>query len=220
MFFQNLREAHQKIQKALERYDSMLPSCSTHLDADKREALEKLSDALSNVLAACNTSTPFSYDELEKEVLSKITAAKEACEIEDSEEVTQITNVEELFEEQEDEESNLHKQLLARSAQHLEDCQKIKNKILSDIIPFNHYDPAHPIVIVNTAVTDGVQFPIFLPWAFDMKRSDCVKAGLAANLVSSIVTSPYLQSRALAHLPRCTHIVKLLRNYREERRNF
>ena len=198
----NLSDADQEIKEALERYDSISAHCSTYIDTRKHEALKALSAALS---AALNPATSSSSNELEQEVLSKITAAKEACEIEDSEEVTPMANNEVLLEEQEDKESNLQQQLL-QSAKKLEDCRRIKNKILSDIVPYNHYDPLHPIVLINNTLTDGIQFPLILPRAFPtMKFDDCVRAGLAANIVSSLAASPYLQAQLFARSPRCSH---------------
>ncbi|MCX6957828.1 MAG: hypothetical protein NT164_04755 [Verrucomicrobiae bacterium] len=200
---QSLIASQQEIQEALERCDSISLNYFTCLDGRKREALEALSAALSTALNPANSS---SSNESEEEVLSKITAAKEACEIEDSEEVTPMANNEVLLEEQEDEESNLPQQLIAQSAKQLEDCRRIKNKILSDIVPYNHYDPLHPIVLINNTLTDGIQFPLILPRAFPtVKFDDCVRAGLAANLVSAFVASPYLQAQLLQRVPRYSH---------------
>lgn len=195
----NLSDADQEIKEALERYDSISPNCSTYnIDTRKSEALKALSFALK---AAAVSST----HELEQDVLSKITVAKEACEIEDAAEATQIATDEDLLQDKEDEESNLPQQQLAQSAKQLEDCRRIKNKILSDIVPYNHYDPLHPMVLINNTLTDGIQFPLILPSAFGMQRSDCVRAGLAANIVSSLAASPYLQAQLFARSPRCSH---------------
>ncbi|MBX9576897.1 MAG: hypothetical protein K2W97_00290 [Chthoniobacterales bacterium] len=205
----NLMAAQAEIAEALERCNSISPRCSTRLVTAKKQALEELSAVLSRASVDDLPNTwcdePISYQNLAVEVASKIQAAKEVCEIEDSQEATNIANAKGLHQQDKDKESNLHQELLARSAQHLEDCQRIKNKILSDIVPYNHYDPLHPIVLANTTLTDGIQFPLILPTAFGMQRSDCVNAGLAANLVSAFAASPYLQAQLLQRVPRCSH---------------
>lgn len=208
LLLQNLSNADKEVKEALERYDSILPNCSTYQDALKREALEELSEVLSNAHNAWSSSDSASYDELEKEVFLKITAAKEVCEIEDSKKAVQMEDSEEAihsFQDGDIESNDLAYQRVARAAQQLEDCQRIKHKILSTVVPLNHYDPLHFIILANTTVTDGVQFPIFLPWAFGFKTSDCVKAGLAANLVSALAASPSLQSKLLTCFPRFSH---------------
>lgn len=205
----NLKNAHLAISDAVIYYQSPLSNYS-NLDSDKLKALADLSTALSSSCSAWNTKNNASYAKLEQEVLSKIQNLKVLCEIEDSEKVASMEEDDAMipFQAASLSEVNDNKdfKLYVQSTEQIEEeCQRIKNKILTDFIPLNHYDPLHPIVVANTTLTDGIQFPIFLPWAFQMKLADCVKAGLAADLISSLRTSPYLQAKLLACFPSCTH---------------
>ena len=205
----NLIAAQAYIAEALEWCNSISLRCSTHLVTAKKQALEELSAVLSHapVDDSLNawSNEAISYQNSAEDVASKIQAAKKVCEIEDSEEVTPIEDAEYLPQQHEDEKSNFHQQRLAPFAKELEDCERIKNKILSGIVLYNHYDPLHLIVLANTTITDGVQYPLLLHSTFHMKRSDCVRAGLIANIMSSLAASPYLQAQLLERFPRNSH---------------
>ena len=94
----------------------------------------------------------------------------------------------------------------AKALEKQKEIQRIQNEISSKTFGLDHHDSIHPLVFLSTIFADGVQYPLLLPGAFGMQRSDCVRAGLAANTVSSLVASPYLQSRVLENLPSWSHV--------------